>query len=192
MALILFTGPVRSGKSDAAVALAEERMSRGDLSGVTIAVFTDAAGDPEFQRRVDHHRATRPPEWQVLECFSDPLRVTEVGDERLLIVDCIGTAIGASMGFDPDVDTHGLADAAAQAVDRLASALARRQGDTIVVTNEVGWGIVPSTPAVRLFRDLVGRANRLLAGVADTAYLVVAGRLIDLKALDTIARWPED
>lgn len=192
MALVLLTGPVRSGKSDAAVALAEQRVARGDLVGVTIAVFTDAAGDPEFQRRVEHHRATRPPEWEVLECFSDPLRVAAVGDDRLLLVDCLGTAVGASMGFDSETGSDAQARAASEAVDRLVAALTHRAGDTIVVTNEVGWGIVPSTPSVRLFRDLVGRANRLLTGVADAAYLVVSGRLIDLTIQPTSAPWPED
>lgn len=192
MALILFTGPVRSGKSDAAVALAEERLARGDLEGVTIAVFTDATGDPEFEQRVEHHRATRPPEWEVLECFSDPLMVTDVGDERLLLVDCLGTAVAASMGFDAETGSNAQAGSASEAVDRLVSALAHRAGETIVVTNEVGWGIVPSTPSVRLFRDLIGRANRLLTGVADAAYLVVSGRLIDLTIQPTSAPWPED
>ena len=63
--------------------------------------------------------------------------------------------------------------------------------DTIVVTNEVGDGVVPSHTSGRLFRDLLGRCNRRLIDVADAAYLVVAGRLVPLDALTRDAAWPE-
>jgi len=58
------------------------------------------------------------------------------------------------------------------------------------VTNEAGWGVVPATAAGRLFRDLLGRANRMLVERADAAYLVVAGRVLDLHALPAAPEWP--
>ena len=67
-----------------------------------------------------------------------------------------------------------------------------REGDTIVVSNEVGDGLVPAYATGRLFRDLLGRANRRLIDAADSAWLVVAGRLVDLGALGHDAAWPED
>ena len=70
--------------------------------------------------------------------------------------------------------------------------LVSRRGDTVVVTNEVGGGVVPAYALGRVFRDVLGRANRALVDGADAAYLCVAGRLVDLHARPTQAIWPED
>jgi adenosylcobinamide kinase/adenosylcobinamide-phosphate guanylyltransferase len=67
-----------------------------------------------------------------------------------------------------------------------------RPGDTILVTNEVGDGVVPAFPAARLFRDVLGRANRRLVQSADAAYLVVCGRTIDLLEGPGRVEWPRD
>ncbi|HET6497560.1 MAG TPA: bifunctional adenosylcobinamide kinase/adenosylcobinamide-phosphate guanylyltransferase, partial [Coriobacteriia bacterium] len=68
--------------------------------------------------------------------------------------------------------------------------LAARRGDTVVVTNETGWGVVPAYPSGRVFRDALGRANAALCTIADAAYLVVNGRLVDLTSAPTELTWP--
>ncbi len=105
----------------------------------------------------------------------------------MLVVDCLGTLIGkllegaeGYLSSDEYIDpSHEVA--VFHAAHQVVSALEARPGLSIVVTNEVGWGIVPAHPSARLFRDVVGRANRDLVAVADPALLVVAGRVITLS-----------
>ena len=203
MALVVFTGGARSGKSAAAQSLAEARERDG--SAVTIAVFGVADGDPEFAERVAHHRASRPRTWTLHEA-SDPTGwVAAVSDSDVLVVDCLGTALGLLMmrhfekvseatlsEADASVLPDGFGDAVESAFSVVIEGLVSRPGDTIVVTNEVGCATVPGYASERLFRDVLGRANRMLTNAADAAYLCVAGRLIALDELPRTAHWPVD
>jgi adenosylcobinamide kinase / adenosylcobinamide-phosphate guanylyltransferase len=202
MALVVVTGGARSGKSTAAQRMAESRVRDG--SQVTVAVFGREDGsDPEFSHRVRSHRAARPAEFETLE-IAEPLAWTEhVHADSLLLVDCLGTLLGLVMEDAFGQGQGSLGDAQADSLpagyeavveERFSAtldALLLRTGDTIVVTNEVGDGVVPSWASGRLFRDVLGRANRRLVAQADAAYLCVAGRLVDLSVLPDTARWPE-
>jgi adenosylcobinamide kinase/adenosylcobinamide-phosphate guanylyltransferase len=121
------------------------------------------------------------------------------------MLDCLGTLLGRVMeeqwdrlGAQALVDAPadalpvGYEDAVSTAFDDAVRWLAARTADTIVVTNEVGDGIVPSYATGRVFRDLLGRANRALCDRADAAYLCVAGRLVQLSDLPREATWPQD
>lgn len=203
MALVVFTGGARSGKSAAAQRLAEER--RLDGASVMVAVFGRSGGDSEMSARIERHKAERPAGFATLEVTDPALWLGEVPAEELLLVDCLGTLLGRCMelawertGVDALGDApadelpRGFESEVSLLFDPLVDALASRSGDTIVVTNEVGDGIVPGYASGRLFRDVLGRANRRLVSAADAAYACVAGRLIDLAALPMEARWPED
>lgn len=208
MALVVFTGGARSGKSSAAAMLARSRELDG--AAVCAVVFGRVSdSDPEFAERVRRHREDRPASWVTCEvCSAGELREAIAGD-RVVVLDCIGTMLGLVMeeeyGADAgDIGGEALAAAPADVlpngyetrVERrfmdLVDALLGRGGDTVVVTNEVGDGLVPSYATGRLFRDLMGQANRMLVASADAAYVCVAGRLVDLSALPCEARWPED
>lgn len=197
--LVVVTGGARSGKSAFAERLATDRGG-----AVTVVVFGEGEGDPEMAERIERHRADRPARWRTLEPVSATGWLGEVGDDELLVVDCLGTLLGRLMhelwdsalgGSAFDEAREVPADYAAdveRALGEVVSALVGREGDTIVVTNEVGDGIVPAYALGRVFRDALGRANRALVGSADAAWLVVAGRAIELTALPRDARWPED
>lgn len=206
MALVVFTGGARSGKSSAAQHLAETRAADG--TDVVVVVFgRDSAEDPEFSARVRGHRSRRPDSWSTLEATDASAWTAEVPPEALVVVDCLGTLLGRAMEQAWEETGAGtLADAGA---DRLpagfASAVGARFADalawllerdaeagTIVVTNEVGDGVVPEWASGRYFRDELGRANRALVDAADAAYLCVAGRLVELTARKREVRWPED
>jgi adenosylcobinamide kinase/adenosylcobinamide-phosphate guanylyltransferase len=206
MALVVITGGARSGKSAAAERLALSRQAAG--SRVVVAVFGHSADgrDEEFAQRIERHRADRPEGFVTLEAaISDDWWSLE--DPRaLLVVDCLGTFLGRVMEeaweeahgerdfseADASLLPDGFEAECAARFDRATRELAARRGDTIVVTNEVGEGIVPSHASGRLFRDLLGRANRMLVGQAHGAYLAVAGRLLDLHTLPGEAAWPQD
>lgn len=202
MTLVVFTGGARSGKSAAAQRLAEQRVADGVRA--TVAVF-GATRDAEMADRIERHRAQRPAGFSTIEATDATSWTVTVPDEHLLLVDCLGTLLGLAMEEAWEASARGtLADAEAIALpDGFEAALAERfeptlawlfgrRGDTIVVTNEVGLGVVPEWASARLFRDVLGRANRALVDAADLAYLVVAGRMVGLSGLPCDARWPED
>lgn len=201
MALVLFTGGARSGKSAAAEGLASARSADGQR--VVVAVFgRHGADDQEFAARIARHQADRPAAFRTLEVASSAGWLDDVEAAELLVVDCLGTLLSLVMeeawpgGGLHEAEVDGLPEGFTERVERSFAELVRRLcercGDTIVVTNEVGDGVVPTWASARLFRDELGRGNRRITAVADAAYLVVAGRLIDLSALPSSARWPED
>lgn len=187
--LAFLTGPVRSGKSRAALALA---LASG--RDVTIAVGANA-DDPEMARRIARHQAERPAGISVIETCGRADWLARVPADSCLLVDCLGTVLGgmlAPMVSDDAAVTDARTEENAEAsADSLVDALLAREGYTVIVSNEVGWGVVPSYPLGRLFRDVLARANRRLADAADGAWLVVDGRCMDLKTLPGEAAWPE-
>lgn len=187
MSLILLTGAARSGKSAAAEALA---LARGGDVVVAVAGWD---GDAEMVRRIGAHRAVRPDHWDVREVSRVPDWVAVVDPGAVLLLDCLSTLIGTiawEAAGESEIATRAAEMLGAERTAALVHALLAREGDTIVVTNEAGWGVVPATAAGRLFRDLLGRANRMLVEGADAAYLVVAGRALDLHALPAAPEWP--
>jgi len=203
MALVVFTGGARSGKSAAAQHLAERRALDG--LKVVVAVFGRGEDDSEFARRLARHRADRPASFATLEAADSLGWLAQVETDDLLVVDCMGTLLGRVLEeVWAKMSRTQLRDAAAEEIssdsessvaerlNEIVEGLLARRGDTIVVTNEVGDGVVPTHASGRLFRDLLGRCNRRLVDAADAAYLVVAGRLVELDTLRRDAVWPED
>lgn len=203
MALVVLTGGARSGKSAAAQRLAQTRASEG--VPVTVAVFGRAGDDPEMLDRIARHKAERPAGFDTLECEQSGGWIDRVPEGALLVVDCLGTLLGLAMDeafaacdagevqvADAATLPGGLEAALSERFWPAVRAIAERAGDTIVVTNEVGLSVVPEWASARLFRDELGRANRALVAASDAAYLVVAGRAIDLLAAPAHVRWPED
>jgi adenosylcobinamide kinase/adenosylcobinamide-phosphate guanylyltransferase len=195
MSLVVITGGARSGKSTAA-----QRLVASKHEDAFVVVCAHAPDDPEMARRTAAHRAARPAAFQTLEAREGLEWMVDVPEDRCLLLDCLGTLVGQVVGaaFASSAETSRADDlvseatesSAEEAVDTLVDWLLARDADTVVVTNEVGSGIVPVYPDARLFRDVLGRANRRLVDGADAAYLAVAGRLLDLKALSPGAAWP--
>ncbi len=185
--LAVVTGPVRSGKSRVALGLALQ-------TGREIVIAVGGrADDEEMERRITAHQADRPADIRVVEAGSDPEWVSSIPDSACLLVDCLGTLLGQGLiDLVPDgaeVATAVIERTAQARADGLVSALCSRRGYTVVVGNEVGWGVVPPTPLGRLFRDVMGRSLRTLVDAADVAVLVVAGRCIDLRSVPREVRW---
>jgi adenosylcobinamide kinase/adenosylcobinamide-phosphate guanylyltransferase len=164
--ITLVLGGARSGKS----ALAERLVS--ELPGpttyvATLVTVTDGDHDDDVVARIAAHRARRPAAWHTVEAGLDlpgHLRAT------------VGSVLLDSLG--PWAALH---DGRAVDGPALCRALAERQGDTVVVSEEVGSGVHPSSPAGRAFRDALGRLNQQVAAVADRVLLVVAGRVLPLE-----------
>jgi adenosyl cobinamide kinase/adenosyl cobinamide phosphate guanylyltransferase len=171
MPFILLLGGARSGKS----ALATEIAARSDC-GVTL-IATAEPLDAEMAERIARHRAQRPATWTTVEA---PLGLLEsigaAGANDLLLVDCLTLWVSNLMG-----DGHteeAIVTAATQAAARLAS----RPAGAVVISNEVGLGIVPDNPLGRQYRDALGRVNQVFASRAARTALVVGGRLHELTS----------
>ncbi|MGI6217523.1 MAG: bifunctional adenosylcobinamide kinase/adenosylcobinamide-phosphate guanylyltransferase [Coriobacteriales bacterium] len=197
MALVVFTGGARCGKSKAAVELAKSRESLG--SRVTFVAFGDPSAGVERTRLIENAKLLRPDTFDTLEAREDPEWISKVPEENLLLLDCLDGYLDSLVRWhDENYEATGdsLRDSGEKSIIRMfgefLDTISNRSGDTIVVTTEVGYGLTPTYSSERFFRDLLGLANRKLVDVADSAYMVVCGRLIDLKQLDTVADWPED
>lgn len=170
-------GGARSGKSWLGQRMIEHAI---DAGASVAAVVTAEAGDDEMADRIARHQDDRPDSWQTIEAphaLADA--VEEVGGDTALLLDCLTFWIANRvMAEVPDVEIEAEAE-------RLAGLLSTRVAPTVVVTNEVGQGIVPGDPLSRRFRDVHGRVNRIVADQATEAFLVVAGRTILLDRAPT-------
>ena len=160
--IVLVLGGARSGKSAAAERLAAE-LAGGEA--VTV-LATAAVTDPDMAARVAAHRARRPASWTTTETGADLVPALEATGGTVL-VDALGTWLAGLPGLAPPAD-------------ELCAALVGRGGDTVVVSEEVGLGVHPSSDAGRRFRDALGALNQAVAAVADEVVLVVAGRALRL------------
>lgn len=186
--LAVLTGPVRSGKS-------REGMRLALASGANVVMAVGGtADDDEMARRIERHRADRAMSVDVIETAGDAAWRDRVPDGACLLVDCLGTVLGADLAAmvpdGPDVLDHATELEAERLADDLVSWLVARTAPTVVVTNETGWDVVPATPLGRLFRDVMGRANGMLVDSADAAWLMVAGRAVPLHTLEQEVSWP--
>lgn len=166
----LILGGARSGKS----ALAE-RLGRRARTAVTfVATCPRIAGDDDLANRIERHRADRPTDWTTIEEELDLAGAIDSAGNGFLVIDCLTLWVANLQFHGHDTDA---VDAASR---RALEAIRRRTGDTVVVSNEVGLGIVPADATSREYRDLLGRVNREWAAVADRALLLVAGRALPL------------
>jgi adenosylcobinamide kinase / adenosylcobinamide-phosphate guanylyltransferase len=176
----LVTGGIRSGKSRHAETLASGGSDVTYVATGPLDAGTEAGADAEWTRRLALHRERRPSGWSVLETL-DAAGILAV-QEGMVVVDCLGTWVTglvdeAGLWDDLDAATE-LLEAA---TDRLRDALAITRADVVVVTNEVGFAPVATTPSGRWFQDALGRVNAGIASRADRVHLVVAGRVLDLS-----------
>ena len=181
--LIFILGGARSGKSD--YALERARQLAGDEPVLFIA--TAQAGDGEMSERISRHRGERPDHWQTLEA---PLDVAAAWRShmpqtaRVAILDCVTLLVSNVLfadGADPDTVAEDILTARLMTeLDAVITTQRNLNTTLIVVSNEVGLGIVPMGRVNRLYRDLIGRANRKLAQAADQAIFLLAGVPLDL------------
>ncbi len=175
MAHVLVTGGVRSGKSR----YAEQLLAEAD--GVTyLAAGYPTGDDPEWNARVAAHQLHRPASWRTVETLELAQGVREA--DGPVLIDCLGTWLTRT--FDAwdawDAPAASWEQRLNQEVVELASAIAAHPQEVVVVTNEVGWGLVSEYPAGRVFADQLGRLNQAIAAACDQVVLLVAGRPLHL------------
>jgi adenosylcobinamide kinase / adenosylcobinamide-phosphate guanylyltransferase len=172
--LILILGGARSGKSTHALRLARAN------GGQVVFIATAEAQDDEMRARVAAHQAERPAGWLTLEI---PYNVGEVFSRQappagVVLLDCLTLLVSNLLMLQDDIDQPDAVQAGLRLdaeIQALLVAIHASRAEWIVVSNEVGLGLVPPYPAGRVYRDLLGHANQRLAAQADEVYWMVAG-----------------
>lgn len=175
MPFVLLLGGARSGKSAMA-----ERLALDSSTPVSF-IATAEPGDHEMAARIARHRDQRPAAWRTVEAPLDLLAAIELtASSDFLVVDCLTLWVSNLLESGKDAaEING-------AAERVARELSGRRG--VVVTNEVGLGIVPANELARAFRDVLGTVNATFAGSAQRAILMVAGRALELTSADIVTR----
>lgn len=177
VALIL--GGVRSGKSRFAQDLA--RQLGGDD---VLFVATAEACDDEMSARISMHRKSRPAAWRTLEQPRDTARaIAEIAiPPRVILLDCL-TLLVSNIVLQCDVEGDSPEPRMRAEIADLLHIVKQRDATVIIVSGEVGMGLVPEHRMGRLFRDLLGWANQSIASVATSTYLMVAGMPINVNSI---------
>jgi adenosylcobinamide kinase/adenosylcobinamide-phosphate guanylyltransferase len=164
--IVLLLGGARSGKSRMAQARAEA------LPGELVYLATGEARDAEMSERIAKHRADRGARWRTVEVPIDLPEAIRRESGRVVLVDCLTLWLSNLMLSEHDISA---------AADRLCASLTDATGTVLLVSNEVGMGIVPENALARRFRDEAGRLNQRIAGVANEVLLVAAGLALRMK-----------
>jgi adenosylcobinamide kinase / adenosylcobinamide-phosphate guanylyltransferase len=165
---LLVLGGARSGKSRYA-------QMRAEASGLRkVFVATAQAFDEEMRERIERHQADRATGWVTVEAPTDLANAIKLNSQvdSILLIDCLTLWLSNLMIAERDIDA---------AIERLANSVSVAAGPLILVSNEVGFGIVPDNPLARRFRDFAGIVNQRLAAAVDEVQLVVAALPIKLK-----------
>ena len=178
----LIIGGARSGKSSYAQNMALK------AGGAVLFVATAEAGDEEMKRRIEAHRKARPPTWQTLEATIHLGRriALNISKVNTVIIDCITLLVNNifqqyNQPVNKEIEDL-IEKEVTTEIDELVYCITQSDASFIIVTNEVGLGIVPADRVSRLYRDLLGRANQMLAHHTDEVILMTAGIPLKIKS----------
>jgi adenosylcobinamide kinase/adenosylcobinamide-phosphate guanylyltransferase len=173
--IILILGGARSGKSSLAQSMAQK------MADSVLFVATSEPLDDEMKERIEKHRNSRPSTWRTLEIshkIGSNLE-SNYGDSDVIIIDCLTLLISNLIG--DRIDPIEVEEIIVSELNELAISIQTIDKSFIIVSNEVGMGIVPENQLARIYRDYLGKANQLIAELSDEVYFMVAGIPIKIK-----------
>lgn len=171
--LYFILGGVRSGKSRFAMELA------GRLGRRVLFVATASPKDEEMHRRIEEHRRSRPPFWKTLEVvYNIAAELEREKGYEVILIDCLSILVANILERATPANAWNSAEAEVRGILDYRE---RTGTELIIVSNEVGLGIVPPYPLGRLYRDILGRCNQTVAAAADEVHFLIAGLPLKLK-----------
>lgn len=182
--IILVTGGARSGKSSFAESLCIKQNNK------TAYIATSVAFDDEMKNRVKKHQESRPKDWKTYEIYKDIYSIVEELDKNYdtVIMDCVTLMVNNLMfthGIEVDEasseELNELENYIREQINKLLEAVKKANLYFVIVTNEIGMGIVPENKLSRIYGDFVGRVNQLIANYSDEVYFVVSGIPMKVK-----------
>ncbi|MEW9077924.1 bifunctional adenosylcobinamide kinase/adenosylcobinamide-phosphate guanylyltransferase [Terrisporobacter glycolicus] len=182
--IILVTGGARSGKSSFAESLCIKQNNK------TAYIATSVAFDDEMKNRVKKHQESRPKDWKTYEIYKDIYSIVEELDKNhdTVIMDCVTLMVNNLMfthGIEVDEasseELNELENYIREQINKLLEAVKKANLYFVIVTNEIGMGIVPENKLSRIYGDFVGRVNQLIANYSDEVYFVVSGIPMKVK-----------
>ncbi len=191
--ITLVCGGARSGKSSFAEKIA---CHRGGMDVIYLA--TAEAGDKEMAERIKKHKQSRPQEWETKEESLQVSKVlSEINPHKVILLDCITVLVSNLLlqgEVDEKMDKEDIEARIMKEMEEIITVVKRKKLEIIIVTNEVGMGLVPDNELGRLYRDIAGRVNKYLATNADEVYITFAGLPIEIKeqGLKNIEKFPRD
>jgi len=173
--ITLLLGGARSGKSYYAQQLASE------LGGKVLFVATGEALDEEMEARIAEHQKARPKNWRTLEIPTGIGKGIEqqIGDAEVVIIDCLTLLVSNLLRGEPDYPEA--EKRVTTEIDELLACMDKLYASFVIVSNEVGMGLVPETRLGRIYRDLLGKANQLMAQHISEVYLMIVGIPLKVK-----------
>jgi adenosylcobinamide kinase/adenosylcobinamide-phosphate guanylyltransferase len=182
--ITFITGGARSGKSR----FAEELLKNQDS---VVYLATSEAFDEEMKDRIAKHKSMRNPAWSTVEAYKDLDVVLEkaIQNKKSILIDCLTIMVSnlLVLGNTIDWDTVGITTVnniekgVQTEINKLLGFARGFDGETIIVSNELGMGVVPPAPLGRYYRDIAGRVNQIVADAADSVYFVVSGIPLKIK-----------
>jgi adenosylcobinamide kinase/adenosylcobinamide-phosphate guanylyltransferase len=184
--LTLVLGGARSGKSNFAEQIVEKLGGRD-----VIYLATSQARDEEMADRIEQHQSSRPSEWTTIE---EPEQISSVlaglEDESVVLLDCLTVLVSNLLLAEEELDEEQYDFDEQQCeieimaeIEVIINQIVEKDLALVVVSNEVGQGVVPAYQSGRIYRDIVGRANQLIATRADEVYITYAGLPVEIKEL---------
>ena len=173
--LFLVTGGARSGKSRYA-----EELVRS-FGGEVAYIATLEAGDEEMARRIERHKSRRPCSWRTVEVTTEVARTIAGSGEPVILLDCLSGWVSNSLLAHEGDGEEAFSSTMTGAVDELLEVVRESGKAVVVVTNEVGSGVVPAHRLGRWYRDALGMANQRVAAAADAVCLLAVGIPLVLK-----------
>lgn len=182
MPIIMVTGGARSGKSTYA-----EKLCRNKNENV-VYIACAKVTDDEMAERIKKHQQSRPSAWQTLEQYKNFAGLTDKTEGDVYLLECVTTMV-TNLMFDENVDfekcteheINQIEQKILEEVKSLIAEFAETHKTLVIVTNEVGMGLVPAYRLGRIFRDIAGRINRYIAECADEVYCIISGLPMKLK-----------
>jgi adenosylcobinamide kinase/adenosylcobinamide-phosphate guanylyltransferase len=165
--LIFILGGAKSGKSSFALELAQK------LNKKVTFIATAIPLDSEMKERIKNHRNARPKNWKTIEVTNNLDKKIAREKNRVILIDCLTIYVSHLMNFNQDkILSH---------IKKIIRAIKKSNSEVIVVSNEVGGGIVPNNKLGREYRDILGKVNQIFAQAVDEFYLMFAGIPINIK-----------